>query len=355
MEIPDIQLDNIHLGNTQQPGIRRRLLSFHEGKFILRIDNSGLEDLVMCAFQGKVKKVLGRVPPTNAALVYGSAVHAGLEYHYKNYETRKTDEHIMGMAEEATKEFQNFTPALDEWRTLDRCIDTLQRYLKKYPEEPFSIIGVDDVPQVEIPFSIPLGVIELNETLAFDWETLVEPDTWPDHIKGDEPVEIKDLHIYWTGKIDLVISLDNQNWVSDHKTSSIVGPTYWKDFELSQPAIGYCWAGEQLYGTEFRGLLANVIVGRKPTKTGTPTDFQRQRFYYTRNRLQRWERNVTSIITSFVQRLVTDDFPQETKWCVGKYGVCPMHDECSLDTEEMTIRALYSSKFTNNTWSPLAK
>lgn len=352
MEIPEIKLEGLNFEHHSD-GKKRRLLHYEDGKFILRIDNSSSEDFVMCAFAGKIKKVLGRVPPTSAPLVYGGAAHAGLDVRYRHLEDRGSETLVNMMAEAVVKKFEGFTPALDEWRTVDRCIDTLQRYLKKYPTEPFSVHQVDGVPQVEVPFSIPLGVIELNCELAYDWETLVDPEEWPDGTDGGSKVYVDDLHIFWTGRIDAVIQMDNRLWVMDHKTSSIVGPTYWKEFELSQATLGYTFAGQEIYAQPVSGLLANVLIGRKPTKTGTPTDFQRQRFYYSPARLNRWKKNITSIITNFVHRLVDDDFPQETKWCSGKYGMCPFHDECCLDNEELTIQALYTNKFADNTWSPL--
>jgi len=78
------------------------------------------------------------------------------------------------------------------------------------------------------------------------------------------------LHIIWSGVIDLVIAENGRLFIVDHKTTSVEGDTYWKGFQLSQQFMGYVWAAQKIINKTIDGALANVLYGRAPTKTAGP-------------------------------------------------------------------------------------
>lgn len=364
--IPNLYIPTEDIDNTPAPlGRKRYLLKHIEGTtFGLQIDNSSLEVFNTCPRSAEYALVKGRKVPTSAALTYGSAIHEGLERWYKSFPslTRENeDDVIRDVLTASQKPFENNSPGLEEWRTPDRAQDTLQRYIKHYTRnEAFDLLTLNDQPAVEIPFSLPLGVVDLGgeHELEYSWADIVDPDSWPSHFDTEDVdysaanVIVSEIHVYWTGKMDIAASMDGANWVIDHKTSSMVGPTFYNHFQLSGQTVGYTWAAQQIFNQPFAGLMVNVIVGRKPTKTGVPTAFERQRFYYTADRVSEWESNTLTLVSDFMTSLIRNNFPMNPSWCAGKYGMCKYHEVCTLPRNQRSF-ALSSDVYTDNTWSPL--
>lgn len=361
---------NINISDVPKPkpqGKRRYLLKYlAPNEFALQIDNSSLEVFNTCPRSAEYQLVHGRGAPPSPALTYGGAIHEGLEYWYKNKHLikngRSHDDVLADTLRASEPPFEENPIPLGEWRTMDRCHDTLVKYTKHYgEEESFNLLCHDNKRAVEIPFSLPLGVIDQPSVVETDWtfEELVDPDTWPDQENatslvddGKRRVLFKKIHVYWTGKIDLAVHMDGSNWIVDHKTTSMLGPTFYGHFQLSNQTIGYTWAGEQIFGHPFAGLMVNVIVGRKPTKTGTPTAFERQRFYYRRDQIEEWKLNTLTLCSDFIANLSRSYFPMSPAWCMGKYGKCKYHDVCTL-AEDQREFMLQSDQYADNTWSPL--
>ena len=331
------------VGPTKPTGPRRYLLSHHhEDNYALQIDNTSLESWNTCPRSGEYRLIAGRVSPGRTALVYGGAVHAGLEHLYRNFSNFNDDEVLAEACQETIDSFEAPVP-FDEWRTPDKAVDTLRRYVKEYKREPFTLLGDG----IEVPFSVPLCVVSVNTQLP---SICFDPNDFPD-VQGDY-VNVDDIHVYWTGRIDLALVMDGHAWVMDHKTTSILGPTFWGNFELSAQTLGYTWAAQQIFDRTFSGLIVNAIVGRKPTKTGVGCEFHRQRFPYRQSQLNEWERNTSALVSDFIADLCREYFPMRTAWCMGKYGKCPYHDVCTLP-EDQRQSLLYSDHYVDNTWSPL--
>ena len=342
-------------------GKRRYLLKYiAPNEFALQIDNSSLEVFNTCPRSAEYQLVHARGAPPSPPLTYGGGVHDGLEYWYKNQggaTSPSTLEDVIRDSIRASEHsFEQNPIPLGEWRTADKCSDTLQRYFKHYgTKEPFELLkDADGNSAVEIPFSLPLGVIEQAEIVTTDYTfaDIVDPDTYSH--PSTAKVAFSKIHVYWTGKMDLAARMDGANWIIDHKTTSMLGPSFYRHFELSGQTIGYTWAGEQIFGEKFAGLMVNVIVGRKPTKSGVGCTFERQRFYYRQDQVDEWADNTLTLCSDFIACLARDNFPMSVSWCMGKYGACKYHDVCTLPKDQRHFM-LNSDQYADNTWTPLHK
>lgn len=137
----------------------------------------------------------------------------------------------------------------------------------------------------------------------------------------------------------------------DHKTTSMLGSTFYDDFRMSSQTVGYHWAMRQRH-PDLKGFILNVIAWRKPTKTGTSLEFQRMPFYYDEFRLVEWYTDTVHQINDFLAHLQRNYFPKQTKWCVGKYGKCQYFDVCSAASKDERDFVLASDMFSNVTWTP---
>lgn len=300
-----------------------------DGAFV--IDNSSFEYITTCprsAYYHIIRK--RKSSDERPALNFGGAAHAGLEHRYRDVEgvRQLSDTLYNGMVGAALDYEKGHPLSNDDFRNSSRLAGLLAGYNKKYPSEPFKVApytndkGVSDI-AVEVPFSVPLGVID-------------------------------EIPIIWTGKIDLLVEWENQYWVLDHKTTSILGPSYFEQFFLSHQMRGYCWAAEKLLDKPISGAIINVLGIRKETKTGKAEEFLRQRFMYTQDQLQEWQTNALHTIAQFFQQCKNEYWPQYNAWCVGKFGKCQYFDVCTLPERQREVM-LNSGCYTDVTWSPLNK
>lgn len=302
--------------------------------YVLRIDNSTLETFQGCSRAAMYYCVERRQRPPSAALAFGGAIHVGLEVLYR-FGFQSLSVAII-KCQEKLDEIKFRDP--NEWRTPSVAERTLRKYVDTYAaHDPIAPLVIDDKPFIEKPFSLVIGEIELNT-----------------HILSLDNLYIAKLTILWSGRIDIAAHYGDANvYVVDHKTSSMGGMQFFKDFMLSQQMVGYNWALRKLLpDANVVGTVVNAIIQRKPTPTGKALEFQRQVFFHTPWHISEWEKDVMSEIERFLGCLLVDYFPKCTKWCFGKYGQCPYHDVCTLPPAQRHIM-LDSSEYTNVTWSPL--
>lgn len=339
---------------------KRKLLKHHSGNdYILEIDHSSLEILTNCDRKAQWQLVYGRIPHERSALVYGSAIHSALEHLYRDNITE-----LQPLYEAMVPHFENCPPGVGEWRTLDHATTTIAKYLEHYKLEQFEVLtepykGIPSMgtKMVEIPFAIPLTVIEVNDTFKLDKETLLEGgDPFCRH---EMALQVDRVHIVWTGKIDILAKTpDGRFGIVDHKTFSIGGDSYFKGFELSQQFLGYVWSAEKLLERELHWALVNGIYGRQPAATKETQRkhdserFQRRYYHYRRDQIEEWPQSIIAICEDFIHRLVEGFFPMKTTHCVAKFGLCPFHQVCT-EKPEHRLMILNSNLYSDNTWSPL--
>ena len=310
--------------------------------YSLQIDNSSLELFTTCPTQALFAKIYRRVKSGDRLpLIYGAAIHAGLEAYYSHAHTFNED-----IIHAIYAEFSGTTNEFSNWRTPELACEALESYISHYSSDTWHILRDQaQKPLVEIPFSVPLGVVEVDDEFIGPPDYLSQLFAYPDS------TYVHNIHVYWTGKIDLIIKDESDIWIVDHKTTSILSKSFFDDFHLNQATIGYVWAARTLSYPAV-GLILNIIAARAPSKTGTHLEFERRRFFYPSHRLDEFVPNTLSIVTNFIQQILHNDFPRHTKWCCGKYGTCQFHDVC-LAPPSHRLQILNSPSFTTSTWSPL--
>ena len=294
-----------------------------DGAFV--IDNSNFEYITTCPRSALYQILRKRKGAGHkAALNFGGAVHAGLEVRYKSpeglsYVTPQT----YAKQNEALMAYVERNPiGDDDFRTPTFASEVLGAYNNQHVSEPFTtLLDSNNNPLVELSFAVPIG-------------------------------EVNGIPCVWAGKIDVAIMWENRYWVLDHKTTSILGGTYFNQFYNSNQMIGYCWALQHLINQKVAGALINVLAIRRPTKTGKSMEFVRQRFEYPSSRIEEWQDNTLSIIEQFFHMCDKNEFPMHSQWCVGKFGMCPYFDVCTVPAEQREMM-LMSGLYEDITWSPL--
>lgn len=315
-----------------------------DGAFL--IDNSNFEYILSCERAAFFRTVAKREwSGSTSALSFGRAIHKGLELRYKRG----------GFAHESLADQQSAVLAAlgddpcepGDWRTPELAADAIHKYAFNYPVEPFEIVTVDGRPMVELPFAVELGEVQLPSPIQLFSRcsstgvvTLQECSTVP---------------VVWTGKIDLIIRHTGDIWISDHKTTSIFGDTYFHQYELASQFHGYSWVVQKTLGVRVRGVLINVLAIRKPAASGKGkgTTYHRKFIDLQPYLIEEWQVNTLTLLAEFFSALNESYFPMRTNACVNRYGrKCSYHGVCSLP-QNQRMMYLMSGDFREATWSPL--
>lgn len=351
-DILDISLDlpTVQLATPASPvAVPREFLTLIPGttdEYLLVIDNTGAEKIMMCPTMAMNYLYYRREGHArNAALVFGGAVHEGMEVLLRGGND-------VAIANAITTFFTNNPAPPDEYRTVNNAIEVLKRYRERanLPDYEWTILSDNRGLLIERAFELPLGVLEVNADIQLpEWNV---------------PRRVARIHVAWSGRIDLVANTNGRNRIADHKTTSIAGDNFTQDFVLANGTQGYVWAGQQLWPElDISGFCLNAIFLKKPAagvsissvgpRGGKPAlDFFRAYYEYSPQRLSEWADNALTVVEDFVHCLVRQRFPMYTKQCFNKYGRCSYHDVCTIDDPETRVRILMSDAFKPVTWDP---
>jgi hypothetical protein len=333
----------------------------------LFISASFLERLETCPRSAQYYKLDARISIDNAGgLNFGKHIHTAMEL-YNLHTGMGTDPSQIDslVADQLTKDFGAHAPVDGDHRDLNWAIETYQRYKRQFEFDSFSLLeyaqpleckACKDHPtdpcnfclgtrqrkvMVEVPFAVKLFDYVNDKSNLF-------------------PVE---LPIYYHGYIDLPIKINNQLFVLDYKTSSVLGNGFWDAQRMSAQQKGYCWAMRETTKLDVAGHIvrairtskmpATVAQGKPNRNTGNVTSienwwaegFPEEKFYLGTNELEEWKTNAISLVEEFLWHYSRSYFPKKTQWCCGKYGKCQYYEVCSVFPETDRSLILNSGLF----------
>ena len=318
----------------------------------LFVDNSMLELLTTCPRALEYNRLHQRVAAVSKpSLAFGSAIHLALEHRYRNYGVHAPDVSLeMEQSEILTRFFNDNPQPEGDYRNLNWAFEMVKRYNQTYDLEPFQLLtDAKGDKMVELSFALPLFTY---------FPTLREAN-------GNNEAWAQGIPIIYTGRIDLPVIWDNQLFIGDHKTTSIIGPSFFDKMKMSAQQKGYAWAFGELTGQKPVGYFINAIRTKEPPlslgKEGGRTKqtvaqwwretFQRERYFLQPGELDEWKSNAIALVEELFYHYQKDYMPMKTAWC-SQYGRCPYFDVCSLPQNDRLI-ALGSNWYTDNTWNPL--
>lgn len=305
---------------------------------VLYIDNSGMELFSTCKRQmyyNQIRRI--ELNKTKIALDFGSAFHHVLEHLYKthgtSYRGQEQNQEVIKFAQLGqfmeSGELRTLATPEDDYRTVPYLVQGVSKYLSDYPAEPFSIVTMPSgQPGIEVPFAFPLGKVV---STVFGTITVV-----------------------WTGRLDLVYRLDGRLGIQDHKTTSMMGPQFFAEFDIAHQFYGYAAALEYILGEPVSEVMINGLGCRKPTRTGIQFEYNRHYIPINRSLLDEWHRDSLALVTDYIRSCELGYFPKQTKWCIGKYGSCQYRGLCTLPPDHRES-AINTSEFRAMTWNPLNK
>lgn len=298
------------------------------------MDNTEFTDWNSCFVKGLYSGGWRRVPVRGMApLLFGQAVHTGMAALLRKQGLKAALE-LSALDCKKT----NLDSLLDPRRnssTLAELLTAYAAHIDIVPSERIVPLELDGTLVVEQSFSFPLGDITFEA--------------------GELFAERVTINVYWSGILDCLAYYQNEIWVVDHKTTSVMGDKFSDDKLRSSQMLGYVRSArlfQDRLSRPIRGVLINALALRK-------NDFEFKHFPLPMAewKIDEWHSEtllaVRNIIKSTVEFLTTGEAVPIREHCVTKYGKCKFFDMCE-SVPVVRERMLFDeSWFTKNLWNPL--
>lgn len=284
----------------------------------MKIDNFMLTMAQTCPAKYELRRQGWTSRHRSAALGFGAAIHEGLAEWYRSGNLAQATAQIKA-------KWPDNTP-VDDYRSLNKCLEVMEAYARKYSAEPFSVVGAaEGNAAIEIPFTLYTGK-HLDCLCGHSW---VEGLTQCPSCKIDfEPIE-------YGGIFDGLIEFGTQVYILEHKTTSQLGAYYFNQFKPNNQVTGYVWAGGLLSGKRVGGAMINAIGVYK----ASATKFERHLTTRSQGEIDFWLENVRAECNIIKHYERTGFFPQRTGACT-LYGACEYRNVHVLPSAKEQLRLL---------------
>jgi len=206
-------------------------------------------------------------------------------------------------------------------KSLDRMIGAMEYYFDAYPldTDDARIATIGGVPAVEWSFGLPLP--------------FAHPDT-------GEP-------LLYAGRTDMLCEFAGGLYALDDKTTSQLGASWPRQWELRGQFSGYAWAAREL-GIRLAGTLVRGVSILK-TKYETAQAIVNQPDW----KVDRWVSHRDHIITQMIESYRSGKFHFALNEECNAYGGCSFKQVCNVPPEHQ-IQWL-DNNYHENEWNPLHK
>jgi len=239
------------------------------------------------------------------ALLFGSAIHDALDIYYTE-----------GLDKALAKFRETYVDREgDEIRTVETGTKLLENYARIYAHEPFKVVG-----KPEVGFVIPIG------------------------------------DILWGGRMDLPVEWSGDFWIMEHKTTTKLTGSFFKQFALDKQPTSYILGAETYFNRPCRGCMLNVLepwkeVKRVTEKTKKPEDqFLRSPILRSQMLKDRFKLNIQRVVRDILWCEANDEFYEtELKSACFYYNYdCPYRLMCEFGENDKIINA----EFKVEKWEP---
>lgn len=293
----------------------------------MRIDNFALTMFQSCPAKFDLRILQGWTSRRkSAALGFGGAFHAGLAAWYRT-----------GSRVEMLKAVKDQWPdgmPVDDYRSLQKCVEVLLAYVKQYPAETFRVVPG----MVEVAFTLSTGMY----LSCFGCGAKLGAWNGKDALCGHCGKELE--LIEYGGIFDLLVEFSGAVYVVDHKTTSQMGGGFFDQFKPNNQITGYTWASRLLTGMRVGGALINAVCALK----ASATRFERQISTRTDDEIAEWLVSVYQTCEQIQQCRRTGIWHLQTVNCT-MYGRCEFHQVHVLPHPKQRM-AILEQEYIKSEW-----
>lgn len=180
------------------------------------------------------------------------------------------------------------------------------------------------------PYSPEPGRLAVEFSFAIPIPSTAHPET-------GEP-------ILYTGRFDMIGQMGESLYVEDDKTTSQLGPSWFKKWELRSQLTGYCWAARQ-FGIPVKGAIVRGVAIR--TRDFGHAEAIQYRSDYEINR---WLHQLTRDTNRMIECWKEGYFDYSLADACESYGGCLFLPVCKSENPERWL----NQDFVQRVWDPLA-
>lgn len=296
----------------------------------IAIDSTSLGEFKQCPRKYELKLVHGWRPGVKSIhLIFGDLMHKAIEF----YDHKRAEGANHAAALEATVDWalritwdkglaRPRADLADSIKNRNTLLRTIVWYLDQYGDNEMmqTVVLANGKPAVELSF-------------AFDSQLRYQSTSEP---------------ILLCGHLDRIVSMNEQFYIRDIKTTKSALAPYWFDsFSPDNQFSLYSFAGKVAFGVPVEGVIVDgVQLGVGFSR------FARGMVLRTKEQLQEWYVGLGYWVAQIETCATRGVWPQNDKAC-GMYGGCEFRAVCSKSPQlrETVLRAGY----TKEVWDPMQK
>lgn len=257
-------------------------------------------------------------------------LHAGAAY-AKALEVARTEFYLNGLSSsqaipiglQALIEFYgDFECPADSAKSLERMCGAYEYYFDQYPMES----------DAAVPVTLPSGKRGIEFSFA-------------------EPLDI--LHpvtgnpLIYCGRMDMLTNYAGGVFGEDDKTTSSLGASWAKQWDLRSQFTGYCW------GAAKAGFPINGFLVRGVSILKTKYDTQQALTYRPQWQIDRWYEQTLKDIQHFIQQWESGQFNYNLDHSCNEYSGCIFRQICLSEPRNQQL--WLDANFTRRRWNPLTR
>ncbi len=255
-------------------------------------------------------------------LVAGGAFAEGVEQARRAYYERNLpqDEAMaIGLGALIAK-YGDFECPPDSAKSLERTCGALEFYFEQYPlggDGATPVTFSNGKTGIEFSFAVPLPV---------------------DHPVTGEP-------LLYTGRSDMIADFAGGTYIYDEKTTTSLGPSWARQWEMRSQFTGYVWAAQH-YGIQAAGVIIRGVSILK-----TKFDTQQVITYRSPYEVDRWLDQTCRDIKRMIGCWEEGYWDYDLDHACSEYGGCALQTVCKSPNPETWLKSYFHQKV----WNPLAR
>jgi len=255
-------------------------------------------------------------------LIAGGAFAEGIEAARRAYYEASTpapDAVAIGLRALVNK-YGDFECPPDSAKSLERTAGALEFYFERYP------LGADG--------ATPLKFSDGRQGIEFSF---AQPLPVNHPVTGDP--------LLYTGRADMIAEAYGGVYIYDEKTTSSLGQSWAKQWEMRSQFTGYCWAAREA------GLNPQGVCIRGISILKTKYDTQQVLSYRSPYEIDRWLEQTCRDIERMIRCWQEGYWDYNLDHACAEYGGCALQSVCKSSDPEAWLQTY----FVPRVWDPLAR
>lgn len=255
-------------------------------------------------------------------LVAGGAFADGIEAARRAYyeQGKNAEDSVAEGLQRLITKYGDFECPPESGKSLERTAGALEFYFNSYP------LGHDGA----TPLTFPDGRRGIEFSFA-------QPLPINHPVSGDP--------LLYTGRSDMIAEFAGGVYIYDEKTTSQLGASWSKQWEMRSQFTGYCWAAKQ-FGIDAAGVIIRGVSILK-----TKYDTQQAITYRTPYEVDRWVDQTCRDIERMIVAWKQGHWDYNLDHACAEYGGCSLVPVCKSSSPEDWL-GMY---FQKRVWDPLLK